>query len=262
MHYYLTKIAWFLVQPSSFIAFCFVLGGLFLYRNRFRQGRRLITLGALLYVVLGFFPVGNMLLTPLEEATKRPALDTLHDLSGVIVLGGAMDTLISHQRVKPEFNDAGDRMIEALSLARRFPDLPIVFSGGNTEILFDEDSEAEVARRFFAEFGITEPRLKLEGRSRNTAENAKFTADLLHPQKGQRWLLLTSAFHMMRAQALFQAQGFDVIPWPVDYRTSGPQDRLRFFSSPWEGLMRSDIAVKERISYYYSWLRGDLAPRS
>jgi uncharacterized SAM-binding protein YcdF (DUF218 family) len=158
-------------------------------------------------------------------------------------------------------NDAADRMIEAARLALQYPDLQVIFSGGSGEFFPNgsREPEAELARRFFEGFKIASPRLRLEDRSRNTLENAVFTAELVKPQRDQRWVLVTSASHMPRAKALFEAQGFHIIPRPGDFRTSGAQDRWQIFGKASEGLRRLDVAAKEWVGLWISWLRGDIA---
>ena len=152
-------------------------------------------------------------------------------------------------------------MIEAVRLALQYPDLQVIFSGGSGEFFPNgsQEPEAELARRFFDGFKIAPPRLRLEDRSRNTLENAVFTAELVKPQHDQRWVLVTSAFHMPRARALFEAQGFHIIPRPGDFRTFGPQDRWQIFGKPSDGLRRLDVAAKEWVGLWISWLRGDIA---
>jgi hypothetical protein len=81
----------------------------------------------------------------------------------------------------------------------------------------------------------------------------------MQPRLDQHWALVTSAFHMPRARALFEAQGFHVIARPGDFRTSGPQDLWRIFDKPSDGLRRLDMAAKEWVGLLVSWLRGDIA---
>ncbi len=156
-------------------------------------------------------------------------------------------------------NDSADRMIEALRVAQQHPELPVIFTGGSASLfnIRRQDSEAELARRFFEGFGITPPRLQLEDRSRNTLENAVFTARLLHPRPDQRWVLVTSAFHMPRAKALFEAQGFRIIPRAGDFRINGPEDKWEIFRTPSDGLHRLDTAAKEWVGLWVARLRGD-----
>ena len=81
----------------------------------------------------------------------------------------------------------------------------------------------------FEALGIAHERITAEEQSRNTVENAVFSQLLAHPQPGERWLLVTSAYHMPRAMAAFRAAGFAVEAYPVDWRTRGPIDALRPF---------------------------------
>ena len=116
-------------------------------------------------------------------------------------------------------------MTVAVELARRYPNLRIIFSGGTNALIFGEEAEAAFAVRQLEALGVPHERITAEEQSRNTVENAVFSRLIANPQPGQRWLLLTSAFHMPRAIAVFRAAGFPVEAYPVDWRTTGPIDR-------------------------------------
>ena len=111
-------------------------------------------------------------------------------------------------------------------------------------------------------------RVILENRSRNTHENAAFTAALVHPKPGERWLLVTSAWHMPRAVGCFRQAGFTVEAFPVDYRTKGWSDVLHFHGFASDGLLQLDLAVKEWIGlvayrlagYIPDWLPAPSSP--
>lgn len=252
LFFYVSKLVWFFVQPSSLIALLLV-GGLALAIWRRRWGLRVMAIGAVLYVIAGFSPLGHWLIMPLEDRFARPELSEAVD--GIIVLGGAVDTLVSKERGITALNEAAERLTAGAALAKRFPEARLLFSGGSAKIFHRGETEAAGAERLFARLGIAPERLSLEDRSRNTAENAAFTRDLVEPRPGERWLLVTSAFHMPRAVGCFRAVGFEVIPWPVDYRTSGGDDIWRFFARASEGLRRVDLAAKEwagLLAYYVS----------
>jgi uncharacterized SAM-binding protein YcdF (DUF218 family) len=155
-------------------------------------------------------------------------------------------------------NESADRLTEAVVLASRFPDIPVIFSGGSGDLTGNQPPEADLAHKFFEAFKIAPPRLRLEARSRNTAENATFTAELLKPRADQKWILVTSAYHMPRAKALFEAQGFRLLPWPVDFRTNGWPSWWEFFPRASLGLGRLDLAAKEWVGIGVSWLKGDI----
>ena len=257
--FYLSKILWAFFQPSSLIAILLALGLFMAVRGK-RAGLPILFCAAAFYVIAGFSPLSNWLLLPLEQSAQIGASDSLEGAAGMIVLGGAVAGARQSGDHGVLLNDAADRMIEAVQLAQQYPDLPVIFSGGKGELFeSDQEAEAELARRFFARFKITPPRLRLENRSRNTLENAVFTAKMVQPRPDQRWVLVTSAFHMPRARALFEAQGFRVIPHPGDFRTNGPSDLWQVFGKPSYGLRRLDMTVKEWVGLWVSWLRGDIA---
>ena len=111
-------------------------------------------------------------------------------------------------------------------------------------------------RQMLLGMGVEASRLTIEDRSRDTWENAVFTKAMVAPVAGERWLLVTSAWHMPRAMGVFRKAGFAVEPWPVDYRTTGWRDAATFFGSPAEGLRRLDLVAKEYAGLVAYWLKG------
>ena len=81
--------------------------------------------------------------------------------------------------------------------------------------------EADFAADIFEGLGVASSRLLMERQSRNTQENAEFSKAMVAPKPGERWLLVTSAFHMPRSVGLFRKAGFAVEPYPVDWRVGG-----------------------------------------
>jgi uncharacterized SAM-binding protein YcdF (DUF218 family) len=155
-------------------------------------------------------------------------------------------------------------MTAVADLARRFPRARIVFTGGNNNLFDVSESEAGIAKVLFESFGIASSRIVLEDRSRTTDENATFTRDLVKPAPGERWLLVTSAYHMPRAMAVFRHAGFSVEAYPVDFRTRGWIDAVTPFASVSAGLARTDTAMHEwigLIAYRLSGRSAELLPR-
>ena len=117
-------------------------------------------------------------------------------------------------------NEAGDRFLTGIALARRYPEAQLVFTGGRGAVLSSGPAGATIAEQIFRQAGIPEHRLTLEAASRNTAENASRTRQVVDGGGQGPWVLVTSAFHMPRAVATFCAAGWqNVVPWPTDYRT-------------------------------------------
>lgn len=247
MPYTLAKTLALLAQPSTVALLCVLVGLWLAGRNPARRlGRRLAWMGALALAIGGLSPLGNFLVLPLEQrfaSVPRPEPGTRVD--GLILLGGFEDGWVSAGRPGLGLNEAAERVTEGMRLALLHPEAKVVFTGGVGGLLARGTEATGPVADFLTEAGIAKERLILEGRSRNTYENALFTKELVTPKPGERWYLVTSAYHMPRAMGLFRKAGFDVIAYPVDYRTRGPEDALRPFERIPQGLMRVDLAVNE-----------------
>jgi len=254
MFFYAAKLIWFFLQPSTALILALAAGVLAIGLGAVRLGAGLVLVAAIGLLVAGFSPLGAALLLPLEDRFSRVEPDG--PVTGILVLGGGVDQRIGEARQAVTLTEAGDRLTEGVALALRYPEARLVFSGGSDQFVPDGNSEGEAARRFFLSMGIPADRITIEGRSRDTAENARFTKALVDPKPGERWLLVTSAFHMPRSMGCFRAVGWDVLPWPADYRTADASDLTRFVSQPSVGLQRVDVAAKEWIGLLAYRLSG------
>jgi uncharacterized SAM-binding protein YcdF (DUF218 family) len=250
-----SKVIFFCIQPSS-LAFFTLLAGVLLIRRCPKWPARLLYAGLAIIILFGFLPGGNILVLPLEErfATRvqRPPQEKI---SGIILLGGFEDISITRVRGGLALNEAAERLTESLRLARALPDTKVIFTGGSGS-LFGSGGIAGPVRQFFIDAGIAADRIIVENDSRNTYENAEFTKAILKPQAEDRWLLVTSAYHMPRSIGVFRKVGFNVVPYPVDFRTRNWGDALRPFDSIAEGLQRTDLAAREWIGLLAYWISG------
>ncbi len=164
-----------------------------------------------------------MLILPLEDRFP-PWNSAQGPPDGIVVLGGAIAPGISLARGAVALNNSAERITATVELARRYPNARIIFSGG-TAALFKGPLEAPLAVKEFEALGVAHDRITAEEQSRNTIENAVFSRLIAQPKPGERWLLVTSAFHMPRAIAAFRAAGFPVEAYPVDWRTPRPDRR-------------------------------------
>jgi len=265
MFFYLAKAVWFVLQPSTLIALLIGYGAILIWTGWARWGRRFVSIGAILLLAVGLSPLGNALILPLEDRFPRADLSTPSEPAGIIILGGAENRLVGGARGAPTLNEAGERLLEGAILARKFPGAKVAFSGGEAGILYKSDSEAEGAAALLTQLGVERERLILEANARDTFENAVYLKKELGGQnalgkgalgKDKRWLLITSAYHMPRSIGAFRQAGFDVEPWPVDYRTRGPADFAKPFDKVSEGLRRVDTATREWVGLLAYWLTG------
>ncbi len=170
--------------------------------------------------LLGFPAIPDALLRTLEDRYRVPDSDAIKQHVGMIVLGGAIGdvhSFVTHGQVP--LSEAAERMTVPVGLMRQHPNLEIVFSGGSGQLLQSGVAESKMASAFYREQGVDMGKVRLEDRSRNTRENAQQVLKLLGDHCQKPWLLVTSAWHMPRAMAEFEAVGCKVTPYPVDFRT-------------------------------------------
>lgn len=214
-----------------------------------RAGKILIGAVLVLFLVLGILPLGHDALVMLER--RYPPFDAQKagPVAGIILLGGAVETsgvVLDHI---PQSNDNADRIVEFIRLARLYPQARLLFTGGTAQILGRGPSEADLIAPMFEILGLEGRQILYEKRSRNTYENALFSKDLVKPAPGERWILVTSAFHMPRSVAVFESAGWPVIPAPSDFKTDGA---LIVFPRDFDvlaSMRESEIALKEIIGF-------------
>lgn len=258
----------FLLQPSSALLALFVLGLVLIWFGRgplSRYGRLILASAAFLYIVLAYTPLARLLLQPLEDRFPAQAAAKLPEPpKGIIVLGGAINSEVTRGRKRPATNEAGERFTVAVALARQFPNAVLLVSNGGGHRIDHDDPFGYAEYRLLEGLGVARQRIIYERASSNTYENAVMGYDMVKPKAGELWLLVTSAKHMPRAVGSFRKAGFDVLPWPVDYWTPGPDSRLGFFGRASVGLKFSDAAAKEWLGllfYYFAGRTDALFPK-
>jgi uncharacterized SAM-binding protein YcdF (DUF218 family) len=255
MFYLVSKIAWFFVTPSNLLTTLTIAGLVLMWLGRATVGFRLAAGASAALLVAGLSPLGNALILPLESrfpaTTPSPA-----SVTGIIVLGGTYDSEVTNERSQMALNESGERILALGDLARRYPQARIIYSGGGSSFTPDTTPEATLVERTAPALGLDPARIEYERASLNTYENAVFSKELARPRAGETWLLVTSAFHMPRSMGVFRQAGFEVQPYPVDFRTAGPNSLLRPFGFVGEGLRRTDIAAKEWIGLVAYYLTG------
>lgn len=236
-----TTLAFFSTPTNVFLGLALL--GLVLVWLRRPLGRTLLFAATLVLVLAGFSPLGNMLLTPLEQ--RFPGFQfSSQRVDGIIVLGGSFDRIRGYLSTII-LDEAANPIVVVAGLSKRYPDAKIIFTGGTAVADANVPPEAEAARQLFISFGIDPGRIVIEDKSRNTRENAWLTKDRIAPKPDQNWLLVTNAFHMPRAIGTFRRAGFNVTAFSVGWRTNGWRDFWWPAPSATENLRRVDVAVHE-----------------
>lgn len=262
MFLYLSKLLPLLIYPLGLATMLLVL--LLVLR---RRPRWVMALGVatLLLVWLGGNRLLSMALIRSLEWRHPPLADTA-TAEVIVVLGGATRPQ-TWPRPLHEVNEAGDRLLYAAHLYQQQAAPQVLVSGGIVGVNGPAVmSEAESMTALLALMGVPRRAVWEESGSRNTYENAVEIKKILQAKEINRILLVTSALHMPRAVAIFQRQGFDVIPAPTDYLVTQADWDYYFSLVPsiqvfnllpgTEAMDRTTNALKEYIGILVYRLRG------
>lgn len=245
------KIVAPIFYPLS-VCFLVLAAGLALlwFSRRQRTGKLLVTLSFALLVVFGYGWVSHPLLRSLEQAHPLPGPEAQARAKWVVVLGGGT---LSDPALPVTSRAVGAtlaRLVEGVRLHRQIPGSRLVLSGAGS----GPGSDTEVMSAIALMLGASAPNILVEGRSPDTESQAVNVAAIL---KGEPCLLVTSAFHMPRAMALFTKAGVGAIPAPAQYLTDARQTIVPgdFYPATYF-LSGMQIATSEYLGMAWARLRG------
>ena len=259
MFYFLSKTVGYFLTPAGFV-FTSLAGALLFPRQR----KRLLVLSLGLFWLFGNRFIVNELARTWEanEQTTlapRAPVDTTIRVA-VVLTGGTTNTQLPVLPARPMLSREADRLAQALFLYKTGRVQKILISGGSADLFFMKAEalhEGQEGMRFLHLAGVPVRDLLWETRSRNTHENARFSANILRQTfHTNRCVLVTSAFHLRRATACFAKAGIQATPFPAAYihspRTFAPGDWLPHEDAFVDGMH----LVKELIGYVTYRLTG------
>jgi uncharacterized SAM-binding protein YcdF (DUF218 family) len=242
MFHFIARAAELLLAPTNALALLALLGLVLQWpAGTARWGRRVSVGCLMLLALLALFPLGDWLIGGLE-ARFLPFKPDGAPVSGIIVLGGATSGAGPPGSIRWQPNQAVDRVFETARLARAYPNTRVLVSAGPVDPV-SHAAEADAIAKYLIDLGVEPQRLIEERRSRDTFENAQFSAAMVKPKRQERWLLVTSAFHMPRAMGCFRKAGFSVTAAPSDWRSN---PTLHAWSAS-QNLSEVDLAIKEYL---------------
>jgi uncharacterized SAM-binding protein YcdF (DUF218 family) len=248
----LSKLVTWLLSPLG-MGLCLAgLGLLLAWRQRLRSS---MALGALAFVWLWAWstPVLSLWLRGTVEDLYPPLpVATVPQAQAIVVLGGGIAPP-SGKSTEINLNAAADRVWFATRLFHAGK-APLVLVSGGSDPERDAYSEARASAIFLVDLGVPAQTIVLEEASRNTRQNAAFSAALLKARGIKHILLVTSALHMPRAMALFAAQGLQATPAPTDFEAiqSPPPGVLAWLPDA-QALDGSGRAMKEMVGKWVGW---------
>lgn len=227
--------------------------------RRSALGKRLVAVAAMLLLLFSNRLVSTRLLQPLESrypaipelGTNDPVPAALAGCQVVAVLGGGNSDVAGLPATSQLSTSALARIVEAVRILRVLPGARLVVSGPGEP---GHPTHAAVLAAAARSLGVSASRITLIDSARDTEEESRAVAKIAG---GQRTALVTSAWHMPRAAHLFRKAGVDFVACPADF-VARDDGRLTLSGLGWdsESLMRSTMAVHERLGLLWLWLRG------
>ncbi|MBL6970382.1 MAG: YdcF family protein [Campylobacterales bacterium] len=231
----LKKVLSAVLMPFSLGLLILLIGLFFLFKNSYKKAKVFLVFGFIWIVLISYVPVSNFLIAPLENSYKKLDLKVIpKDTKYILLLGG----------------DRENRGWEALRIYNYLPNAKIITSGyaGRGTV-----PEAIKTAKVFESIGIPKKDIIIHSKPKDTKEEAIKIKEILGSSK---FILVTSAYHMPRAMALFQKEGLEPIAAPTDFQI---KDSNKALSVPQgNNLKKTEQAWHEYLGLLWSKLRGQI----
>lgn len=245
---YLHKLLPLLVSPL-------VLVMLVMAYATIKQSRKAVIFAILILYIASTPIVAERLFRSLEQNQVRLQPQDVEPAEATVVLSGMLKTVQGKNGNVMEWAGGVDRFFGGLELYEAGKTSLLVFTGGLLPWQTAQEPEGEVLRRFAIRMGVPADAVRVSEFVQNTQQESVAVKKLLG-EKVKNIILVTSAFHMPRAQELFEQTGFSVTPYPVDFGVVVRDVRPMNFLPDAGALAMTDAAVREWLGRIYYWVRA------
>ena len=241
---YLNKILPLIISPL-FAVIILILWGLIVQSKK-------ITITGIVVLIICSLPIFSVkLLAYLEKDYKLVPTRTFQTADAIVVLSGIVRTIQAKNGIAYEWAEGSDRIFAGIDLFKEKKAPYLILTRGNLPWSTGKP-EGEYLQDVAVSFGISKENILLTTNVENTDQEAEAFKKLLSSDK-PNILLVTSAFHMPRAQKVFEAAGIRVVPFPVDFLTGPEKLTVMSFIPSAEALRGTSFFVREMIGRtYYS----------
>jgi len=238
MSLYLHKILPIILLPSGFII-VLILAGLL------KRRLLLIWAGLILFYLFATPVVSDTIFNYVEKGQIRKELKNIRNADAIVVLGGMFNYVKTEKGGLNEWGDP-DRFFGGIELFKAGKANQIIFTGAKMPWADkDQETEGESLKKYALEMGVPDTAIKVSGLVTTTEDESKEVRKLLPNTK--TIVLVTSAFHMPRSQALFERQGFEVISFPVDSKVSFEATTVLDYLPEADSFRKSETGIRELI---------------
>ena len=211
--------------------------------------RRIFVFLALIVLIVSSNPIiGNYLIKKLEHPYKPISISTIKEADAIVVLSGMLHQVGDNKYSKYEFSDP-DRFFGGLDLIKENKSNKIIFTAGQLPWTDNWEPEGIILKNKAISFGVPQAKILVTENVKNTYEESIAVTKLI--SNNSSLILVTSAFHMHRSKYLFEKQGFDIIPYPVDFKTSNAKTSIMNFIPSVSSLNKVSLFIRENIGRLY-----------
>ena len=239
---YLHKILPLIFSPLFFII-TLIIFGLIL------NSKKISFAGVAILVIFSMPIISGKLIAYLESDYQLSKPSNIEPADSIVVLSGMIRTINSNDGLYYEFGEASDRIFAGINLFKEKKAPKLILTRGKLPWSVGIP-EGEYLKEIAITNGISENNILLTENVENTEQEAKAIKKLLSEDK-PKVLLVTSAFHMPRAQKVFEAAGIYVVPFPVDFQKGLSKITFMSFMPSANALSGTSFFVREMIGRIY-----------
>ena len=243
---YLHKILPLIISPVIFVLIIVSLG--IILRSR------IIGFFGIFFLIFFSLPViSNTLLFYLEKEHKLIEISNVKNADAIVVLSGMVRVIKNDEELKYEFSESVDRILAGIELIKKNKAPYLILTRGKLPWSKGKP-EGEVLYDFVIKSGIDKKKIILTDNAENTFQEAVALKKLIN-YDFQKILLVTSAFHMNRAEKIFTFNDIEVIPYPVDFRHSKARFTIMDIIPSAFALKDTSHVIREIIGRIYYKLK-------
>lgn len=238
---YLHKILPLIFSPLILVIGLIILGIIFNLRK--------FSLIGLIVLILSSLPIiSNKFIAYLEKDYQPIEIAEIENVDAIVVLSGMIRVIGDEENLKYEFTDSVDRFFAGLDLFNNNKSPILILTRGKMPWSIGI-AEGEYLKELAIKYGVSEENIILTDEVQNTDQEAKAIKEIL--TEDAKIILVTSAFHMPRAEKVFKAANINLIPYPVDFQNSKSKTTMMDFIPSAGSLFDTSHFVREMIGRLY-----------
>ena len=238
---YLHKILPLIFSPLMLVIGLIVLGIIF-------NLRKFGLIGIIILILSSLPIISNKFIAYLEKDYQPIEIADVENVDAIVVLSGMIRVIGDEENLKYEFTDSVDRFFAGLDLFNNNKSPILILTRGKMPWSLGI-AEGEYLKEIAIKYGVSEENIILTDEVQNTDQEAKAIKEIL--TEDAKIILVTSAFHMPRAEKVFKAANINLIPYPVDFQNSKSKTTMMDFIPSAGSLFDTSHFVREMIGRLY-----------